>query len=157
MTTSDGCFLLWRRGELIVATIAQASGGHAERITFEGLECQRLETGIFFDHLVSSDPGTNAPDRQIVGFELFPFPDGEHARLALQDLLEARNASGSPDALRVVLRPDLPCEPDGAQGFEMQVFVNPNGRVVIAIPAHWSEGLAIAFESVSDGAPRVPF
>jgi hypothetical protein len=134
MDTPDRCFLLWRRADLIVATVADVPHREPQGMSFEGLECAPLEIGIFFNHLVSPDRRPRTLDRQIIGFELFTFPEDDDARWAMRDLLRARNVSGDADVMEILICPPRDFENDGAQGFTTRGFVNPNGSVVIAIP-----------------------
>jgi len=99
----------------------------------------------FFDHLVT-------PDKKIVGFELFTFPDDDVSRKALQDLLEGRNTTGNDDVMEVVLAQNRAYQNDAAQAFAMQGYVTTSGRTVIALP-EYDEGLQEGFESVMEDAP----
>lgn len=139
------CYLLWRRGELVVATVCRLPYGQPENIWFQGEQCTRISIMPFFDHLVT-------PDKKIVGFELFTFPDDDVSRKALQDLLEGRNTTGNDDVMEVVLAQNRAYQNDAAQAFAMQGYVTTSGRTVIALP-EYDEGLQEGFESVMEDAP----
>ncbi len=150
---NDMCFLLWRHGDLVVAKVLPAPHGEPDRVWLDGQQCRPLDLFGFFDHFLRPDP------RRIIGFELFLLSNGGTESKTFEDFLKARNVKawgmdGDLGVFEIMLREDEPYEDDAAQGFGLEGFVSPDGRIVFAIP-QWDESLQIGFDNIADSGPTL--
>lgn len=150
----DRCFLLWRNGERVVATVCDTPYGEPEEVWFEDQRCQPMESVSFFNHMIRPTADFETDSWQIVGFTLCAFPENDADRRAMDDLIQAKNVKGDAGWLNILLGIEGPFEDDAVQGFWLTGVVSPLGRTIMIIP-EWDDSLKLGFEIVTEGAPTV--